>query len=134
MQVPIVKGKGPLLLLSSTKKSLITKNWQETKGSCAMQVVGTNLEKAKVLEKGARAAKCSGPRSLQETIEEDLPLDSSIVRPNLRALVTLPSSLILGIEIQILFPEIPILVPREILAIRIPVKINVSSVCFAKCC
>ena len=50
-----------------------------------------------------------------------------------RAPVTLPGFPILVIEIQTLFLEILILVLREILGIKILVKINVSSVCFAKC-
>ena len=59
---------------------------------------------------------------------------SLIVRPNLRAPVTLPSFPITAAVTQILFLEIQILVPREILEIRIPVKLNGNSVCFAKCC
>ena len=96
-----------------------------------MQVVA----KEKVQAKEVPHEKCRGRQTSRSgTNVEDLFLDSRIVRPNLRAPVTLPGFPILVIEIQILFLEILILVPREILEIRIPVKTNVNSVCFAKCC
>ena len=98
-----------------------------------MQVVA----KAKVLGREETHARFQGSRariSSKGTNDVDFPPDNPIVRPNLRAPVTLPGFPILAIAIQILFLEIQILVPREILEIRIPVKTNVNSVCSAECC
>ena len=134
-QVPNVKGKGPLLLLRLMKRILTTMSLLGMKGNCAMQVVGTNPGKEKVLEKEDLRASSRGLASRNSaTTSVDLFPDSRIVRPNLRAPVTLPGFPIIAIVTQILFLEIQILVPREILEIGIPVKLDVNSVCFAKYC